>query len=501
MKWFQDNAAPAIRGGLSLPRRKYGLPLDGKLKSVTVPARLVVPLLNYQQEELLPSVTVDQQIRTGEPLATGVISPADGRVIRIGQHATIHPSSHTCLAVEIAVDPFPCTATETALYAPLERLTLERIERCGIVGLGGAGFETTRKLAGGRIHTLVINAVECEPLISCDESLLMSDASSVVQAIHCMIEFTQCNQCVLAIENDKVEAIALLSKAMAAHKASATASIDLFQMAPIYPSGAERPLIERITGRKIPDHLKPVDQGIICLNVATVHALWRARHGYAMISRIISVTGSNATQPCNVRVRLGTSVEDVLHDTGNAPDAHTRVRAGGPLSGFDLADLDVPVRATTNCIALEPAQEKIPAMACIRCGDCSTVCPAGLLPQQLLWYTSQDDAQGSERFGLASCIECGCCDVVCPSSIQLTQTFRYARSIQREKQRQDALASAARQRYQNRQQRLQAQENAKQQERLEAQAKLGQGPDAIADALKRARTRKRRGKPETDPPA
>jgi len=244
---------------------------------------------------------------------------------------------------------------------------------------------------------------------------------------------------------------------------------------------------------RLPAAKPTADLGILCLNVATVVAAWRAQLGHPMLSRIVTVAGSKAANPVNVRVRIGTSISHVLRHTGNLQQGETvRVRAGGPLSGFDLPDADAPVTATTNCIAIEPVAVRTPAQPCIRCSQCSDVCPVNLIPQQLHWHATSDDIDGALHFGLNSCIECGCCDVVCPSSIELTSSFRYARAAWREREHQKTEAINARERYEQRAVRLQRMELQAKQSREKKKAQLATIGDPIAAALARARARKKK---------
>ncbi|MFK7889307.1 MAG: electron transport complex subunit RsxC [Granulosicoccus sp.] len=498
MTILSSKASRSIHGGLSLPRHKPGLPSDGHIPRLALPDQLIIPLLDYHKNILRPLVETGQYIRLGQAVAKGIIAPASGVVQSLSPRAIIHPSQKHALCATLTVDRAAQESLESAVHAPLDLLTEQRLEQCAIVGLGGAGFSTAQKLAGRAIHTLVINAVECEPGISCDESLLISDAHGVVQAIHALIQFSQCQRCVIATEDDKPEALEALRAALAEMQWQQAVKPELLQLQPVYPTGAERPLIQRITGQKIPYPKKPVNLGIACLNVATVYAAGRARRGLPLVSRILTISGSKARNPCNVHVRLGTRVADVLQQTGNAPDRQTQVRAGGPLSGFELLHTDAPVCATSNCLSLEAVAPKPQPQPCIRCGECSKVCPVKLLPQQLFWYTENDELDNAERFGLSSCIECGCCDVVCPSSISLTQLFRYGKSAAADKSRQTTEAETARQRYQLREERLAAVESIKQQKRQEAQKRLTEGSSAITDALQRARERRRHSKPDTD---
>ncbi len=507
MNWLRelltgDGRTLKIRGGLTLPRNKPGLPVDNNIVSLNVPEHIVIPLLDYHHKPVTPCVRTGQSVSTGDKLAPGIIASTGGTVLTIEDRPVIHPSSLLAPCVVIATRSEQIN--QQPVHCALDVPSIARIALCGVRGLGGAGFATATKLErsaplGQPIDTLIINAVECEPGISCDESLLICEATSVVRAMIVMMELTACKRCVLAIENDKLLALAALKQAMQ-QLSTLSKNIDVQLLAPIYPSGAERPLIERVTHIRLQEGRRPVDQGVVCINVATALAASQAQEGYPLVSRIITVAGEQAVNAVNVRVLFGTPVRNVLEQTGNLQNIKlSRVRVGGPLSGFDLNNLDTPVTATTNCISIEAPLVTNSPDPCIRCDACSEVCPVDLLPQQLYWYAQQDDLDKSTHYGLNQCIECGCCDVVCPSRIPLTQTFRYARSALQEQTQAKQRATDAEQRYQLREQRLSAKAAASEAQRKMAKTTLTQGNDPIAAAL--ARAKQRRNNPDSDNPA
>ena len=500
------------QGGLALKRNKPGLTnIDVAIAEVPLPQQLVIPLLDYAKQPLKPTVKLGASVNAGDPIAFNVLATANGTVSAIESRPIIHPSYREahCVVIDVSDDQ---TIDHSPLLPPLEKLSIERLERACVAGLGGAGFSTVRKLRAYMsesdskpMHTLLVNAVECEPLIGCDEALIRSDAGSVVQAVACLIELSGCTRCIIAMEDDKCEAVGALTDAIAQHErlsrqrldsthvqSALPVPIELVQLSAIYPSGAENVLVQRVTSEHVRAGAKATDLGILCLNVATILAAWRAQQGYPMLSRIVTVAGSIAANPVNVRVRIGTSIAHVLQYTANPSEPGvSRVRAGGPLSGFDLPHSGVPVTATTNCIAIEPLAAPVTSQPCIRCGQCSDVCPVNLIPQQLHWHAVSDDIDGALRFGLNSCIECGCCDLVCPSSIELTSTFRYARTTWREREHQKQEAEHARARYEQREVRLQLREKEAQRIREQKKAQLANNDDAIAAAMARARSRKK----------
>jgi len=491
---------PALAGGLALQRNKPGLPVDGVIRILAVPATVSIPLTNYKREILQPGVHVGQHIKCGDMLAQGIVASCSGEIIGIEPSRIAHPSEMSVPCVIIKTSHTP--DADTAVHTPLNSLTIDRIERCAVHGLGGAGFVTADKFrASGEIdntvETLIINAVECEPVISCDEALMMSEAANLVEAIASVVDMTGCKRCILAIENDKHQAITALKEAL--QRTEVTPLIELTLLTPIYPSGAERPLVRRLTGIHLTPGTPPSSHGIVCINIATAYAAWQAKLGYPMTSRIVTVAGKHINQAVNVRVVFGTSISEVLKQTGNTPThKDSRVRVGGPLSGFDLSDLNVPVTATTHCITVDPVRKQDPVLPCIRCNACSEVCPVDLLPQQLHWFATADDQQGSLRFGLMDCIECGCCDAVCPSNIALTQTFRYAKGLHREVQTANLAATESENRYRCREQRETERAAKREQKREAARARLSERADPIADALSRVRGKR---KPSPDQPA
>lgn len=483
-----------LRGGLALPRNKPGLSADREIKSLSLANDICIPLLNYQQEVPKPIVSIGQTVRPGDLLAPGIIASCFGIIKSIESRAVNHPSGIKSPCVIIS--PETDKPNEMAVYPTQKTITAERISVCAIHGLGGAGFKTADKLNAihandhGFVDTLIINAVECEPLISCDESLIANQAPTIIAAIEGLIDLTQCRRCLFAIEDDKTVAIEQLD--LAIEEYARTVRFEVVYLAPIYPSGAERPLVERLTGKQTPGNIFPASLGILCINVATALATEHARQGHALISRVVTVAGELSDNPVNVRVTFGTSVYDVIQQTGNLTHLDTaKVRVGGPLSGFFIEDLSAPVTATTNCITLERPTKPEETHPCIRCGACSDVCPVDLLPQQLNTYCVSENTEQAKIFRLSECIECACCDVVCPSNIPLTQTFRFAKGLIREQDRQSLLASQAESRYQQRESRLATNVEKRALKREAARARLATSKDPIADALARAKQRRK----------
>ena len=226
-----------------------------------------------------------------------------------------------------------------------------------------------------------------------------------------------------------------------------------------YPSGGEKQLIQILTGREVPSQGLPSHVGVLVQNIGTALAAYRAvRFGEPLISRVTTVVGQALDCQRNIEVLIGTPIQHVLAQHGFKSELCSRLVIGGPMMGYTVERLDIPVIKTTNCI-LAPATNELPEMtaaqACIRCGMCSEVCPANLLPQQLYWYSRAEDHDKLQSYNLFDCIECGACSYICPSNIPLVQYYRASKGSVRHAEAEKKKSDHARQRYELRKQRLQ----------------------------------------------
>ncbi len=408
----------------------------------------------------MPIVAVGDLVHMCQPIAkpAGQISawihaPVSGRVAAIEQQPSPEVSAHPYIAIEN--DGRDARFEHDRIdYTALTPLALcEHIAKGGIVGLGGAVFPTATKLlqAGSKPH-LILNGAECEPWISCDDMLMRERAVDVVLGAQVLAYAMNAAECTIAIEDDLTQARAALETAIAG------TNMRLAVVPSIYPAGGERQLIKALTDREVPSGGLPQDISIVCQNVGTAAAVARwVRDGQPLISRIVTVTGSAVREPCNLEARIGTPVASLVADCGGYAQEAAQLIMGGSMMGIALASDTNPVVKGTNCVILAASDDLHPRgaeMPCIRCGNCSVVCPAYLLPQQLHWHAQAGDVSELERLGLMDCIECGCCDYVCPSQIPLVERFREAKPAVAA--RLDARHDAARWRegFESRQQRL-----------------------------------------------
>lgn len=505
-----------IPGGVHPPENK-SQSLQLPLGKAPLPPRLTLPLNQHIGKPAKPVVAVGERVLGGQLVAEaeGIFSarvhaPSSGTVSAIEDRLIPHPSGYSAPCVVIELDG-------NDEWVPLERCEdvnslskseiLDKIRAAGIAGLGGAGFPTSVKLnprADHKIHTLILNGTECEPYITADDILMQTKAEEVVagsQLLAKLLDFPE--KILIGVEDNKPEAIAALEKA-----AEGT-EIQVISFPTKYPSGGEKQLIQILTGEEVPSGQIPASIGVVCQNVGTTVAAYRAvRHGEPLVSRITTLVGEALETQRNVEVLLGTPIEFLLEEHGFNAKKASRLVMGGPMMGFALPDPSVPVIKTTNCI-LAPTKKELPppqpAQACIRCGLCAEACPASLLPQQLFWYAQSEDFEKLEAHNLFDCIECGACSYVCPSHIPLVQYYRASKGAIRLHQQEKEKSDRARRRFEFRQERIakeEAEKAAKREARKkaaeEAKRKLAEQDsdgaerktvDPVADALAKAQAK------------
>ena len=464
-----------IPGGIHPPERK-DLSTRTPIQRPPLPRRLVLPLSQHLGAPAEPCVSVGERVLKGQKIAEaqGTVSaplhaPTSGTVSFIGPQPYPHVSGMDAPAIVIDSDgqdewlplqPHP----DFRALAPADLLAL--IREAGISGLGGAGFPSAAKLSArpvDKIHTLVINGTECEPYITADDLLMRERAVELVSGIDILVHLIQPQTVLIGIEDNKPEAIAAVRAALGERP-------HVLKVFPTkYPSGGEKQLIQILTGHEVPSGGLPADIGMLCQNVGTCVAIHDAVvHGKPLISRITTLTGEALERPMNVEALLGTPVAELLAFAGLRPERLNRLIMGGPMMGFTLPDLSVPLIKTTNCLLAATAQElppPPPALPCIRCGECAEACPASLLPQQLHFFALGQDHEQLRAHHLFDCIECGACAYVCPSSIPLVQYFRAAKGEIRELEQKQQKAEHSRQRFEQRQERLRRAEEQKEAER------------------------------------
>ena len=489
-----------LHGGLRLPGEKQAS-TSRDIVIAPIPATLIIPITQHAGEPARPIVGIGEHVLKGQLIADAegtlsapVHASSSGKVVSIEAWPVSRRfgNSAPCIVIETDGEDRPVEQAEPLRpYTTLEpQMLLRRIMQGGIVGLGGAVFPTGQKLLQATttdLTHLLLNGVECEPYISCDDMLMRSQAGEMLAGAQILMHALGLDLCFVAVESDKEQAIQRVGEELANLDDE---RIVIKQVPTIYPSGGEDQLVQLVTNREVPSGGLPTDVGCVVQNVGTAAAIGRwITQGEPLISRISTVTGDGVAAPVNVLARIGTQVSELVELAGGYTDRADQMIIGGPMTGKSVSTDLVPVVKASNCVlVLSDTDSPGGVLPCIRCGECAEVCPVQLLPQQLYWYTCADDEKQLRSYGLTDCIECGCCDLVCPSHIPLTAEFRHAKARMHEMADEKARAERARLRFETRNERIDLEQMQRAAELAEQKevAKKG-GSQAIQEILDRAR--------------
>ena len=404
------------------------------------PKQVVIPLVQHIGAPCTPLVQVGdrvlrgQKIGDGEGLCVPVHASVSGTVAAIEPRP--HPNGRMVDAIVIDNDFQDETIAAVTNDTPLEELDPDTILHCvreaGIVGMGGAAFPGNVKAlsAMGHVDTLIANACECEPYITADDSLLRTNPEQVLEGMMLLRQILHPERLVLAVEDNKAEAIEKVKPLLENFPA-----IELEVLPTRYPQGAEKQLIQSVTGREVKPGSLPVSVGCAVFNVSTFAAIYRAvRLGVPLTQRIVTISGEAIAEPQNFIVRIGTPFHDLIEKAGGLNDKTERVISGGPMMGVAQSDLAVPVVKATNSILclLKDKNGAAENPVCLRCGKCVSVCPMRLQPLYMYRFVNAERIDQLERLHIMDCMECGSCAFTCPGKLPLVEQFRKGKKLLKE---------------------------------------------------------------------
>ena len=416
------------------PREEKELTNQLPIRRMPYPDEIVLPLRQHAGKPATLCVKVGDHVERGDPvgLADGWVSvpihaSASGTVTDIGWWP--HPDGSMATSVRIAVDRYAPQVARPRMVPHWEGLSTEDVVRAvqdaGVVGLGGAAFPTHVKLApppDHPVHTLIINGAECEPYLTSDHRTMAEYPARVLFGIRVMMRAMGVNKCVVGVERNKPDAIAALERAL-----PSDLDVTILPLTVKYPQGAEKMLIQAVTGIEVPSGQLPVSVGVVVQNVGSVAAIAEVfETGLPLIERIVTVSGHGLRRPANLIVPVGTKLRDLLaFCDGVTPDA-AEVIIGGPMMGQAQANLDAPVtKGTTGVVVLETRETRLDKVyPCIHCGRCLEACPVFLNPSLLGDFARVTRYDDMVDLHLADCMLCGSCAYVCPSNIPLSQLFQ-----------------------------------------------------------------------------
>lgn len=429
--------AAGFRGGVH-PDYHKELTASLAITALPVPAQVVIPLLQHIGAPCEPLVAVGDHVFVGQKIGESkefvsapVHASVSGKVAAIGPYR--HSMGKAVEAITIVSDGEDKRDPSLQAPPPLEELTPDEIRRlireAGIVGLGGACFPAHVKLsppADKPIDLVILNGAECEPYLTADHRLMLERPEDIVFGLKAIMKALGAKTGIIGIENNKLDALRVLRQAV-----EGSPGIRVVSLPTKYPQGAEKMLIKATTRRIVPSGGLPMDVGVVNHNVGTAVAVAEAlKQGKPLYERVVTVTGGGVARPCNLLIRIGTLVKEVLEACGGVKEDAVKLVIGGPMMGLAQPDADIPVVKGTSGITVLTREEMAlrEAVPCIRCGKCVDVCPMGLVPVTLAQLTEHKLFERAEKMHVMDCIECGCCAYVCPASRPLTQYFRLAKA-------------------------------------------------------------------------
>ena len=389
-----------------------------------------------------PAVAVGDKVKVGqvigEPsgfISAYVHSPVSGTVKAVAPKANLLGNMVVHVDIEVEGDEWMEDIDRTGdivreITLDREQI-LERIRKCGVVGLGGATFPTHVKLSpppGKKADILILNGAECEPYLTSDYRIMLERGEEIVIGAEIMKLVLGVPRVVIGIEENKPEAIENLGKIVRSHE-----GIEVMALKKRYPQGGEKQLINAVTGRQVPSMALPIDAGAVVQNVGTSLAVYEAvQKNKPLIDNVLTITGECCPRQRNLRVRVGTPLSFILEQSGGIPENAVKIISGGPMMGWAVSNIEATtVKSTSSllCLTAEQTMRKEEGN-CIRCGKCVDACPMGLEPYLLNRLARARKLDELEQNAVYDCIECGCCLYSCPAHIPLLDTIRvYKREV------------------------------------------------------------------------
>lgn len=432
-----------FRGGVPAMHQKNAADLP--LRVIPVPKSVTIPMQQSIGAPCEPLVQVGDYVYTGQKIGdsgANVSAPVhasiSGTVKSIGEIKLAN--GNTCIGITIESDGkrMDLPDLKPPMINNLEDF-LGAVRESGLVGMGGAGFPTHAKLRSAlqsepKVDTLIINAAECEPYISVDNRECIEHPENILAGIKALIKWIDFKQVIIGVEDNKPKSFEILRK-LAAEDDEIDDRIKLMSLYSRYPQGAEKMMIYVTTGRIVPVGKLPSDVGCVVMNVETCSVIGRyLKSGRPLISRSLTVDGDAINGPFNIRVPVGTSIEEIINYCGGFSAPPVKIILGGPMMGPALADIEAPICKNNNAVLAFKSSgiSDKKEWDCIRCGRCVQACPLSLEPTKIKSYVKQRNTEKLKEFNVMNCMECGSCAYHCPAALPLVQYMKLGKQLLRE---------------------------------------------------------------------
>ena len=421
-------------GGIHPKENKFSA---GKaIQPIVLPAQVIIPLTQHIGAPCQPVVKKGDKVKVGTLIgktvgfvSANIHSSVSGTVLKIDKALDVSGYKRDAVFIQVDGDQWEekidCSETLVKECSLSSKEIIDKISASGIVGMGGATFPTHVKLIpppGTKAETLIINAVECEPYLTSDHQLMMEKTEEILVGTTLLMKAINVNKAVIGIENNKKDAIVKFTTAVKSYP-----GITVQPLKVQYPQGGEKQLIDAVVLRQVPSGALPISVGVVVQNVGTAFAVYEAvQKNKPLVERVVTVTGKDVKNPCNILARVGIPVNNLIDVAGGIPETTGKIVTGGPMMGKAISSVDIPVTKGTSGILIVPTLEskRNRMRDCIRCTKCLNVCPMGLNPTLLMNLTEYSEWDRAEKDRITDCIECGSCSYTCPSDRPLLDYIR-----------------------------------------------------------------------------
>lgn len=421
-------------GGIHPKENKFSA---GKaIQPIVLPAQVIIPLTQHIGAPCQPVVKKGDKVKVGTLIgktvgfvSANIHSSVSGTVLKIDKALDVSGYKRDAVFIQVDGDQWEekidCSETLVKECSLSSKEIIDKISASGIVGMGGATFPTHVKLIpppGTKAETLIINAVECEPYLTSDHQLMMEKTEEILVGTTLLMKAINVDKAVIGIENNKKDAIVKFTTAVKSYP-----GITVQPLKVQYPQGGEKQLIDAVVRRQVPSGALPISVGVVVQNVGTAFAVYEAvQKNKPLVERVVTVTGKDVKNPCNILARVGIPVNNLIDVAGGIPETTGKIVTGGPMMGKAISSVDIPVTKGTSGILIVPTLEskRNRMRDCIRCTKCLNVCPMGLNPTLLMNLTEYSEWDRAEKDRITDCIECGSCSYTCPSDRPLLDYIR-----------------------------------------------------------------------------
>ena len=422
------------KGGIHPPENK--LSAHKRIETISIPSQVIIPLAQHIGKPAEAVVKKGDDVKVGTLIgkadgfvSANIHSSVSGKVLKVDDTIDASGFRRPAVFIQVEGDEWEDNIDRSETLVKECSLTPQEIKdkifEAGIVGMGGATFPLHVKLSPppeSKAEYLVINAVECEPYLTCDHELMLEKGEEIIVGVTILMKALGVDKAIIGIEANKPDAIKKLSEISKSYN-----GIEVYALKVRYPQGAEKQLVEAAIGKQIKSGALPISVGVVVVNVATTFATYEmVQKNKPLIDRVVTVTGKHVKHPCNALSRIGVSMNMLIEHAGGLPEDTEKVIGGGPMMGKALVSTDIPVTKGSSGILIVPSVEaqRKQMQNCIRCAKCVSVCCMGLTPFDLMTSAEFSDWDRAELLYATDCVECGSCSFVCPANRPILDYIR-----------------------------------------------------------------------------